>query len=161
VLPWIDTPDEALAEFARVLEPGGHLIASTNNRTPLHALADPVRLPILAPLRDGVRQMASAVRPDGRPPRARPIGFARPAEFAGQLAANGFSLIRGQGFGFGPFTILGQQLLQDRLGNRLERELQQRVERGYRRLEGVAAQYLILARTSGARRADPSVNLVR
>lgn len=146
VLPWIDSPAAALTEIARVLVPGGHLIASINSRTPMHAWADPVRLPVFAPLRDGVRQALSAVRSGGRSGRARPIGFARPAEFAGQLEAAGLRLIRGQGFGFGPFTLLGRGVLPDQLGVELERRLQRRVERGNRWLDAVAAQHLVLAR---------------
>ena len=35
VLPWIDELESALSELGRVLVPGGHLIVSINNRSPL------------------------------------------------------------------------------------------------------------------------------
>jgi ubiquinone/menaquinone biosynthesis C-methylase UbiE len=145
VLPWIDDIDAAVAEMARVLVSGGHLIVTINSRTPLHTMADPVRLPILAPLRDGARQKLPAIRTESRSPRLRPIGFARPVEFASQLEAQGLRLIRSQAFGFGPFTLLGRQVLPDRLGVGLEQRLQRRVERGDRWLDAGAAQYLVLA----------------
>ncbi len=146
VLPWIDEPEAALSELGRVLVPGGHLIVSINNRSPLHVMADPVRLPMLAPLRDAVRQRLTAIRPDSLAPRPRPIGFARPAEFADRLKSHGLDLISSQGFGYGPFTLLGRQFLPDRLGVGLERRLQSRAERGDRWLAAVASQYLVLAR---------------
>ncbi len=145
VMPWIDDHAAALAEMARVLGPGGRLIVSTNNRRPLHALADPIRLPVLAPLRDGGRRLVSAIRGEGRPPRARPIGFARPAEMADQLAAVGLRQVGSQAFGFGPFTVLGREGLPDRLGRAIERRLQQRAEFGGSFLAAAASQYLILA----------------
>ena len=145
VLPWIDELEVALSELGRVLVPGGHLILSINNRSPLHAMADPVRLPILAPLRDGVRHRLLAIWTEPRAPRPRPIGFARPAEFAVQLKAHGLDMIGSEAFGYGPFTLLGRPLLPDRLAVGLERRLQSRAERGDRWLAAVASQYLVLA----------------
>jgi 2-polyprenyl-3-methyl-5-hydroxy-6-metoxy-1,4-benzoquinol methylase len=145
VLPWIDRPEAALAEIARVLAPGGRLIVSINNRAPLHVLADPVRLPMLAPLRDSARRALAAVRPVSQPPPSRPIGFARPADLACQLDAVGLRLVRSQAFGFGPFTLLGRQVLADRIGVDLERRLQRRAERSNPILDAVAAQFLVLA----------------
>ncbi len=149
VLPWIDRPEAALAEIARVLAPGGRLIVSINNRTPLHALADPARLPMLAPLRDGLRRALATVRPISQPPPSRPIGFARPADLARQHDAVGLRMIRSQAFGFGPFTLLGREVLSDRLGVELERRLQRRAERSSAFLDAVAAQYLVLAQRPG------------
>jgi hypothetical protein len=138
-------------EIARVLAPAGHLIVSINNRMPLHALADPARLPLLAPLRDSVRQLASGVRGAPVPERARPITFARPAAFAAELDRAGLHLVRAQPFGFGPFTILGREVLPGDVGVALERRLQRRAEApdpGL--LRNLAAQYLVSAeRVSG------------
>jgi hypothetical protein len=119
---------------------------SINNRTPLHALADPVRLPLLAPLRDRARRAISVVRPEWRLPPARPTTFARPTEFARLVHGAGLQMIRSQAFGFGPFTILGRTVLPDRLGMVLERRLQSRAEKGDHVLDAIAAQYLVLAR---------------
>ena len=145
VLPWIDRPEAALAQIARVLAPGGRLIVSINNRAPLHAVADPARLPVLVPLRDGLRRVLATLRPQSQPPPSRPIGFARPADLARQLDAVGLRLVRSQAFGFGPFTILGRQMLPDRIGVELERRLQRRAERTNPFLDAAAAQYLVLA----------------
>ena len=151
VLPWIDRPEAALAEMARVLAPGGHLIVSTNNRSPLHVLADPARLPALAPLRDTARSVVASVRGRGRAPehRARPITFATPWELAPRLEDGGLRLVRSQAFGFGPFTLLGRQVLPGRAGVDLEERLQLRAE-GSHALDRLAAQYLVLARREGA-----------
>jgi 2-polyprenyl-3-methyl-5-hydroxy-6-metoxy-1,4-benzoquinol methylase len=146
VMPWIDRPDAAVGQMARVLAPGGHLIVSTNNRNPLHALADPIRLPALAPFRDGGRAIVSAVLGGSPARRVRPISFARPTELAPTLAVAGLQLVRSQAFGFGPFTLLGRPVLPDDVGVPIERRLQRRAERGNSLLERIAAQYLILAR---------------
>ena len=146
-MPWIDRPVAALAEMGRVLAPGGHLILSTNNRNPLHVLADPIRLAALTPLRDAGRAMVSSFAggPAHRP--VRPISFARPDELAPKLAGVGLRLVRSQAFGFGPFTLLGRPVVPDDVGVRIERRLQIRAERGDGgRLADFAAQYLILAR---------------
>jgi 2-polyprenyl-3-methyl-5-hydroxy-6-metoxy-1,4-benzoquinol methylase len=145
VMPWIDRPVAALAEMGRVMGPGGHLILSTNNRNPLHVLADPVRLAALAPLRDRGRAIVSAFM-GGSPHRpVRPISFARPDELAPKLAGVGLRLVRSQAFGFGPFTLLGRPVIPDDVGVRIERRLQFRAEREDGGLAGIAAQYLILA----------------
>ena len=146
VMPWIDRPVAALAEMGRVLGPGGHLILSTNNRNPLHVLADPVRLAALAPLRDRGRAIVSAFA--GGPPHrpVRPISFARPDELAPRLAGVGLRLVRSQAFGFGPFTLLGRPVIPTTSASGSRRRLQLRAEQGDgKRLARSAAQYLILA----------------
>jgi len=145
VMPWIDRPQVALAEMARVVAPGGRLILSVNNPRPLHAVADPVRLPLLSPLRDrGRRALATATGRTGTP-RARPIEFARPPELARRLEVLGLRVVRSQGFGFGPFTVLGRRVLAPGPGVALERRLQRRAERGDQFLAAAASQYLVLA----------------
>lgn len=147
VLPWIDRPEAALAEAARVLAPGGYLIVSTNNRRPLHVLADPVRLPALAPIRDTARQVVGSLLGQPQARRARPISFTTPEQLAPRLPTAGLHEIRSQAFGFGPFTLLGRQILPARAGVALEERLQRRAERdGRNGLDRVAAQYLVLAR---------------
>ena len=150
VLPWIDRPEAALAEIARVLAPGGHLIASTNNRSPLHVLADPARVPGLAPLRDTARALIGSARGRTREHRARPITFATPWRLAPRLEDAGLRPVRSQAFGFGPFTLLGRQVLPARAGVDLEKRLQRRAEASHA-LDRLAAQYLVLARREGAR----------
>jgi SAM-dependent methyltransferase len=146
VMPWIDRPEAALAEIARVLAPAGRLIVSINNRVPLHVLADPARLPVLAPLRDGVRGLFSALRGAPAAARARPITFARPETFATDLDRAGLRLLRAQPFGFGPFTLLGRDVLPRDVGVALERRLQRRAEAPDPGLLGdLAAQYLVSA----------------
>jgi ubiquinone/menaquinone biosynthesis C-methylase UbiE len=147
VLPWIDRPEAALAEAARVLAPGGYLIVSTNNRRPLHVLADPVRLPALAPIRDTARQVVGSMLGHPQVRRARPISFTTPEQLAPRLPTAGLHEVRSQAFGFGPFTLLGRQILPARAGVALEERLQRRAERdGRNGLDRVAAQYLVLAR---------------
>jgi 2-polyprenyl-6-hydroxyphenyl methylase / 3-demethylubiquinone-9 3-methyltransferase len=151
VLPWIDRPEGALAEAARVLRPGGYLLVSTNNRSPLHVLADPARLPALARVRDATRDLVRSVRGSAAPHRARPITFARPAELAPWLRAAGLQPVRSQAFGFGPFTLLGRHILPAGAGVALEERLQRRAERNAGpTLERLAAQYLVLARRAGS-----------
>jgi ubiquinone/menaquinone biosynthesis C-methylase UbiE len=150
VLPWIDRPEAALAEAARVLAPGGYVIVSTNNRRPLHVLADPVRLPALAPIRDTARQVVGSLLGHPTARRARPTSFATPEQLAPRLPTAGLHEVRSQAFGFGPFTLLGRQILPVRAGVALEERLQRRAERdGRNGLDRVAAQYLVLARREG------------
>lgn len=50
LLPWVTEPERILAEFRRVLRPGGGLIVTADNRWRATELADPSLSPLLSPL---------------------------------------------------------------------------------------------------------------
>src|SRR5215211_5179628 len=81
VIPWLASPDGAIAEMARVLKPGGTLITSADNAARLNYALDPMFSPRLAPLRSAVKRalIKLGVRrlSDGAPQRRGPALAAR------------------------------------------------------------------------------------
>jgi D-aspartate ligase len=146
MVPWLDSPDKAAREMARVLAPGGYVIVNADNRARLTDLLDPLRTVLLAPLRRAAKAVltATALRRPGAP--AARATYHRRAEFDRLIAAAGLERVAGSTFGFGPFTLLGRPLLGDPLGVRVNRCVQRLAERGVPGLRSVGAQYLVVAR---------------
>jgi 2-polyprenyl-3-methyl-5-hydroxy-6-metoxy-1,4-benzoquinol methylase len=55
VIPWLEEPQLAVQEMARVTRPGGHVILTADNRVRLNCLLDPWLNPALAPLKPRVK----------------------------------------------------------------------------------------------------------
>jgi 2-polyprenyl-3-methyl-5-hydroxy-6-metoxy-1,4-benzoquinol methylase len=58
VLSWLEEPNAAIKELARVTRPDGHLLVSSLNSLDLARLLDPGRTPLLAPVRSAARLAA-------------------------------------------------------------------------------------------------------
>jgi 2-polyprenyl-3-methyl-5-hydroxy-6-metoxy-1,4-benzoquinol methylase len=154
VLPWLHSPQTAMHELARVLRPRGHLVVSANNADRLPYLIDPKYNRALSPVRKAVKLLLGRVglrrgrkgdREGGRA-RSPVVHMVTPRVFDRMLGAAGLSVVRGETFGFGPFTFLGRQVLPQRLGVELHRRLERRAERGGRVLRQRGHQYIVLAR---------------
>jgi ubiquinone/menaquinone biosynthesis C-methylase UbiE len=154
VLPWLHSPQTAMHELARVLKPGAHLVVSANNVDRLPYLIDPKYNRALKPVRKAVKRLLDRVglrrgregdREGGRS-RGPVVHMVTPKVFDCMLGRAGLSTVRGQTFGFGPFTFLGRQVLPQRLGVELHRRLERRAERGGRILRQRGHQYIVLGR---------------
>jgi ubiquinone/menaquinone biosynthesis C-methylase UbiE len=75
VLPCAHSPAQALAELARVVEPGGRLIVTWDNRARLNAMLDPSLTPLLRWPRRVLHTLFDLLL--GRPPRDRPAANVR------------------------------------------------------------------------------------
>ncbi|HEV2140251.1 MAG TPA: class I SAM-dependent methyltransferase [Candidatus Dormibacteraeota bacterium] len=137
VLPWLHNPKQALGEMARVLRPGGYLVANVDNRARLTHLLDPLFNPMLQPLR-------RAVGKGRRPAAATTLVWAR--EFDRQLAAAGLRKEKGLTFGFGPFTFMGRHTVRGRAAVALHTGLQQLADERLPVLRSTGTQYLVVAR---------------
>jgi ubiquinone/menaquinone biosynthesis C-methylase UbiE len=145
VIPWLHSPEIALAEMSRVLRPGGYMIVNADNSARLQSLVDPLVSPPLASSRRAVRwvlKRGRARREPGMPPTVR---HSR-REFDHLLARAGLARIRGVTFGFGPFTFLGRRFLGEPASVRLHQNLQAMADRGVPVLRSTGAQYIVLAR---------------
>jgi ubiquinone/menaquinone biosynthesis C-methylase UbiE len=144
VLPWVHSPHGAMQELARVLKPGAHLVVSANNADRLMYWIDPKYNRALSPVRKAMKLLLGPVGP--RRGSGPVVHLVTPKVFDRMLSVAGFSAVRRQTFGFGPFTFLGREVLPQRLGVELHRRLERRAERGGRILRQRGHQYVVLAR---------------
>jgi SAM-dependent methyltransferase len=145
VLPWIARVPPAVAEMARVLRPGGHLIITADNRDRLNTILDPRYNLVLAPLR--VSLGGALARLGLRRASPYPSATYHGRGFIDRsLAAAGLDKVKGRTIGFGPFTFFGRGLTSARLGTSLHHRLQRLADRGAPVLSATGAHYLVLAR---------------
>jgi ubiquinone/menaquinone biosynthesis C-methylase UbiE len=142
VLPWLRSPARAVSEMARVLKPGGWVILSADNRDCLVDWLDPLRNPLLVPIKRGVKRALK--RPD--PPMAWVPRGDRRRDTDQMLAGAGFRKIRGLTCGFGPLTLFHRHVLPHRLGAALDRGCQRLADRGVPGIRSAGWHYMVLAR---------------
>jgi ubiquinone/menaquinone biosynthesis C-methylase UbiE len=149
VLPWLHSPRAGMAEMIRVLQPGGFLLASADNRAALTGFVEPLENPLLHPAKE---MLKSALEENGRRQRAakrnRPVSR---RELDRLIASLGLERLRWQTLGFGPFTAFRRRLVPDRLGAKLSDHLQAAADRGARGYKDGGEQHLFLARKTTKR----------
>jgi ubiquinone/menaquinone biosynthesis C-methylase UbiE len=145
VAPWIADLNGALKEIFRVLVPGGYVIMTVDHRYRLNHLLDPVYMPALAGLKEGLRRIleSAGLRKVTEIPRSRRHAV---TEFNSLLASAGLVIIKHSMIGFGPFSFLKIQLFPGAVGIRLHRFLQRAANRGIPFIRSTGSQYLVLAR---------------
>jgi SAM-dependent methyltransferase len=148
VLPWLHSPQRALAQIARVLTPGGHAILSADNRLRLNGLVDPVESPLFVPAKYA-RRALRLLR--GRPRTGAGTRLHTPGRVDRWLVAAGLEPERRTTVGFGPFTVFWRPVLPDRTALRLHRGLDHLAERRVPRLRRHGWHYLVSARRASAR----------
>jgi len=144
VLPWLDAEARGLGELARVLKPGGYLIATADNRAGLHRLLDPRSSPSLAPARRLAKRALARLR-IREEPSLFDVKRHDPAAVDELVCAAGLRKLEGTTVGFGPFSLLGQPLFSDAAGVRLQHALQRLAQHNWPVLRSTGAHYLVLA----------------
>jgi ubiquinone/menaquinone biosynthesis C-methylase UbiE len=150
VVPWLHSAPLAIAEMARVLAPGGHLVLNADNSRRLTLLLDPRHNPALASARVAAKSLlhsAGALRQ--RDGHAR-VTAHHLASFDRTMSGAGLELVKGSTFGFGPFTLFGLPVTSERLGVRLNARLQRLADNGVPGIRSGGGQYLVLARAPRA-----------
>jgi len=144
VLPWLDDPLAAVREMARVTRPGGYVLVTADNDLHLDEILDPMRAPILKPVR---RYLVSALRAAKLlSPRQSPeIQRHSRREFDSILSDAGLDKLWGVMLGFGPFTFFGKCLLPDSMGIKVHRLLQAAAIRKLPIVSLCGMQYLVMS----------------
>lgn len=140
VLPWLYSPQRALAEVSRVLAPGGHAILSADNRLRLNGLVEPAESPLVVPLKYAWRAVQWL---RGRRRTDATSRLHTPARVNRWLTEAGLEPERWTTIGFGPFTCFWRPVLPDHVGHRLHSGLSRLAER---RLRRHGWHYLVCAR---------------
>src|ERR1700737_1555092 len=145
LLPWLPRAQPAIAEMARVLKPGGHVILTADNRARLNTMLDPRYNLALAPLRERLKTVLIHLGLRRRSQHPNPA-FHRRRVIDETLAGAGLRKTRGRTIGFGPFSLLGQIVVPEPFGTSLHRRLQRLADRGVPGLSSAGGHYLVLAR---------------
>ena len=141
VIPFLHSPQTALAEMARVARPGGRILFSSDNKYRLNRVLDPRYLPF--PKREALKQRLTGV--GAKASSQLPTKLFSHREMQRMVDAAGLSVERFVTIGFGPFTLLGRHMLAERSAISLHNWLQDRADRGTLGLQHVATQHLIVA----------------
>jgi SAM-dependent methyltransferase len=143
VLMWLERPELALQEMARVTRPRGYVLVTAAPRMMLTHLLDPWHYPVLRPLKLRVKDAIERV------------GLRRPLpnmtyhgcrSFDHAVSGVGLVKTRSMTVGFGPFTLLGRPILPEWLGVALHRRLQRLADRDVPVFRSTGASYHVLAR---------------
>lgn len=151
VIPWLPGPAQALQELARVVVPGGYLLATTDNRWRLHYLLNPARTPLFEPIRRAVKTIRRGL---GRPAGNTLNHLHSLRETDNLFCSAGLEKIRGMTLGFGPFSFFGLPLLADSTGIELHKKLQDLADRGFPVVRSGGGQYLLLTRKPASHALD-------
>jgi SAM-dependent methyltransferase len=147
VLPWLPSIEQPVREMCRVLEPGGHLIATIDNRWALRWLLEPRTSSLLMPAKKVIRKLIP--RSGVRGPQLQSF-LTSIWRFDALLNANGLEKLEAITLGFGPFTIFQRRLLPDRVAISMHSALQRLARGRWAPLRLLGSQYVVLARKRGA-----------
>jgi SAM-dependent methyltransferase len=145
VLPWVERPGSCVREMARATRPGGHVIASVNNRRQLNRVLDPRLNPAATPVKQAALRAIWRARRDARPdPRVPRHDSWR--QYERWLQAAGLQPVRSATLGFGRFSLIGRPLASEARSIRVHERLQARADAGFPGLRSSGAQMLVLSR---------------
>ena len=141
VLPWIYPPlDPPVREIARVLKPGGYMVANIDNLWRLNHILDP--------LLGGRRLLGKILRRLGMA-RANSSACAHtcsPGRFDRLLREAGLAKMQSFSLGFGPFSLLSREVVPEPLGLKLHSKLQNLADDGFPLIRACGTQYVVLAK---------------
>ena len=148
VIPWLEHPERAIREMARVIRPGGHVILTADNCARLNLLLDPLLNPALVPLKQYIKCALEWIGLWHRSPdQTEPIFHAfHDRRFIDDTLA-GTELVKASSMtlGFGPFSLFRHKVLPEPLATALHHRLQRLANRGVPGFRSTGAHYLVLA----------------
>ena len=144
VLPWLNDTLAAVREMARVTRPRGYVLITADNNLHLDEILDPMRAPILRPVRRCLGSVLRAAKLLPAPHLPKVQRHSR-RQLDSILSDAGLDKLRSGMLGFGPFTLFGKSLLPDSLGIKVHRLLQTAANRNWPILSFSGMQYLVMS----------------
>lgn len=149
VIPWLQFPERAIAELARVIKPGGHLLFTADNRWRLARLLDPSTSPVLSRPKRLLKKILPSFHVSPAPQEGIPSYQHSIGEVDKFLSNAGLERAYCTTLGFGPFTFLYRPIPQ-RIGLAIHHLLQQFADWRIPFIRSLGAQFLVLARKPSA-----------
>jgi ubiquinone/menaquinone biosynthesis C-methylase UbiE len=143
VIPWLERPELAMQEIARVTKPGGYVLLTTDNWAALINWLDPVYHPLSKPLKQGFNKVFKSV---GFPYRVPIVTSQSCHQVDKMLAGLKLEKVRGKTLGFGPFTLFNCPVVPKAIGKWLHMRLQRLADRNVAGLRSSGKHYIVLAR---------------
>ncbi len=145
VIPWLERPELAMQEIARVTRPGGYVILTTDNWSGLIGFLDPVHNPMLKPLKQGLNKVLWSV---GLHYRVPIVTSQSCRDIDKTLVSIKLDKVRGKTLGFGPFTLFNRTVVPKAVGKWLHIRLQRLADRNVPGFRSTGKHYIVLARKS-------------
>jgi 2-polyprenyl-3-methyl-5-hydroxy-6-metoxy-1,4-benzoquinol methylase len=143
VIPWLENPELAMREIARVTRPGGYAILTTTNRAGISNFLDPWKNPILRPLKVRTRKALKSV---GLHRGSLDVTSHVRRYIDKTLASNKLEKVRAKTLGFGPFSLFTRTIVPDAIGKRLNIRLQRLADRNIPGFRSTGKHYIVLTR---------------
>ncbi|HYL44322.1 MAG TPA: methyltransferase domain-containing protein [Ktedonobacteraceae bacterium] len=143
VIPWLERPELAMQEIARVTRPGGYVILTTDNWAGLISFLDPVHNPLLKPLKQGLNKVLRSV---GLHYRVPIVTSQSCRDMDKTLASFKLDKVRGKTLGFGPFTLFNRTIVPKSIGKWLHIRLQRLADRNIPGFRSTGKHYIVLTR---------------
>jgi len=146
VLPYLHSPQQALAEMARVLKPGGYLLVTVGNRSRLNHVLDPWLCPALQPVKRALRATLRRFRRPRSEAAAPSLRLDSLLELERWLSSIGLAKVKVTTVGFPSLTFHYRRIFGDRTSITWNRWLQRLADHNVPGIRSSGMDYLVLAR---------------
>ena len=147
VIPWLQRPELAMQEIARVTRPGGYVILTTDNRAGLINFPDPVNNPMFKSLKQGLNKVLKSIGFHYRVPIVTSHAC---RDIDKTLASIKLDKVRGKTLAFGPFTLFNRTVVPQAIGKWLHVRLQLLADRNVPGFRSTGKHYIVLTRKSAS-----------
>lgn len=146
VIPWLQSPAEAISELGRILKKGGYLLFTADNLYRLGPLLDPATSPLLERARRSVKKLRGSSGSEGSSQDDVRSYRHSLAEVDAFLADANLERIHSETLGFGPFTFFYRKMIPTSWEVPLNSWLQGWADKGWPMFRHTGSQFLVLAK---------------
>jgi SAM-dependent methyltransferase len=146
VIPYLQFPQKALREMARVLRPGGFLLVTAGNRWRLGDVLDPWSCPPLQPAKKVIRAVFRRLRKARPNDAGLPMRLDSLRELERWLLPVGLLKLKATTVGFPPIRFRGRPIFGEQSSIRLNNRLQELVDRDVPWIRSSGMDYIVLTK---------------